>query len=318
MKLPKHHYIPVFYLKEWTRPGGRLTEFSRPAGSNVVPRNTSPTGTGYVRGLYRLEHMSGDAAEAFERLFFSMVDNLAKDSLDILLRRRMVPFNDRSRSAWTRFVLGMLFRNPERISATRKYIEDMTLSNYDKDKVLYDAQKADDDPEYLEYLVRNSTYMAIDWTKGMLESPTLGPHMSNMIWSVRDVAGAGLTLFTSERPVVMTNGLGYDWSNLVMPISPTKVFMATNTKKVMDDLKAMPVMQFVIGCNTKVLRYAQRYAWSINDDQINVARRHLSLESAVSRMFFEAPSRRPAALSERPISPASTPNPLSTSLGTAI
>jgi hypothetical protein len=78
MKLPKHHYIPVFYLNEWTRPDGRLTEFSRPTGKDVIPRNTSPKGTGYVRGLYRLDHLAGDAAEAYERLFFSMVDNTAK------------------------------------------------------------------------------------------------------------------------------------------------------------------------------------------------------------------------------------------------
>jgi hypothetical protein len=134
MKLPKHHYIPVFYLREWANDGGRLVEFSRPTGKEVQPRLTAPKGTGYVRRLYRLNHLSGDAAEAFERFFFSLVDNLAKDNLDILLDRRRVPFDGRRRSAWSCFVLGMFFRNPERLASARKYIEDFTLDNYEQDK----------------------------------------------------------------------------------------------------------------------------------------------------------------------------------------
>jgi Protein of unknown function (DUF4238) len=54
MKLPKHHYIPVFYLREWVDSKNRLMEFSRPTRKEVKARDTAPTGTGYVRGLYRM------------------------------------------------------------------------------------------------------------------------------------------------------------------------------------------------------------------------------------------------------------------------
>ena len=46
MKLPKHHYIPVFYLREWVDSKNRLMEFSRPTGKEVKARDTAPTGTG--------------------------------------------------------------------------------------------------------------------------------------------------------------------------------------------------------------------------------------------------------------------------------
>jgi hypothetical protein len=292
MKLPKHHYIPVFYLREWAQPDGRLLEFSRPTGNDVKTRPTSPTGTGYVRGLYRLDHLSGDAAEAYEKFFFSLVDNRAKDGLDILLGRSAAKWNDHSRTAWSQFVLGMLFRNPERIAATRKFIEDFTLENSDKDQADYEAQRKPGDPDYLEYLVRNVAYTTVDWTKGMLLSPKLGQHMNNMFWSVRDVSDGGLKLFTSDRPVVMTNGLGYDWSNLVMPISPTKAFIATNSRERYREMHAMRTTEFTSKCNEKILRYAQKFAWNTDDLQINAARRNLSAESDVSRMFFDAPPLR--------------------------
>jgi hypothetical protein len=138
-------------------------------------------------------------------------------------------------TAWSQFVLGMLFRNPERIAATRKFIEDFTLENSEKDQAEYEAQRRPDDPDYLEYLVRNVAYATVDWTKDMLLSSRLGQHMNNMFWSVRDVSDGGLTLFTSDRPVVMTNGLGYDWSNLVMPISPIIAFIAANSRERRDE-----------------------------------------------------------------------------------
>src|SRR5580692_1218431 len=46
----KHHYIPVFYSKEWAGPDGRLCEYSRPYDV-VKPKRVHPDGTGYVRGL---------------------------------------------------------------------------------------------------------------------------------------------------------------------------------------------------------------------------------------------------------------------------
>ena len=60
----------------------------------------------------------------------------------------------------------------------------------------------------------------------------------------------------------------------------------------MNGLHAMKTIEFVSLSNSKVLRYAQKYAWNTNDDQINVARRNLSADADVSRTFFDAPPLR--------------------------
>ena len=111
MKLPKHHYIPVFYLKQWTDAEGRLYEFSRPTAGDVKARDCGPKGTGYVRGLYRLEYLDEERAERFERIFFGQVDSLAKQGLDVCLQGMPQEWDIDLRSAWSRFILGMLFRN---------------------------------------------------------------------------------------------------------------------------------------------------------------------------------------------------------------
>jgi hypothetical protein len=154
IKLPKHHYVPVFYLREWAKPDGRLTEFSRPTGRGVKARPAGPRGTGYVRGLYRFDGESEEVSEAFERLFFSTVDNLAKEALDIHLGRSQAPWNGGSRSAWSRFIIGMLYRNPERIAGLRRHIEDIALDNYEASEAEYKAKVKLGDPSYLDYLVK--------------------------------------------------------------------------------------------------------------------------------------------------------------------
>jgi hypothetical protein len=186
----------------------------------------------------------------------------------------------------------LLFRNPERIAATRKYIEDYVLDRYKEDQLAYEAQKAENDPEYLEYLIRTVSFQALDWTRNILEHSKITPHLNGMIWAVRDLSGCGLTLFTSDRPVVMTNGLAHSWANIVVPLGPFKAFVATNSHETLRQIKEMPRIDFIRTCNEKVLRYAQKYAWNRDDNQINAAKRHLSIESEVSRTFFDAPPLR--------------------------
>jgi hypothetical protein len=79
----KHHYLPVFYLKQWAGTDGRLCEFSRPYKS-VEPRRTHPDGTGYVRGLYKIEGLPPQTMNVIETKFLKPADGLASDALKAL------------------------------------------------------------------------------------------------------------------------------------------------------------------------------------------------------------------------------------------
>lgn len=287
-KLPKHHYVPVFYLREWAQADGKLAEFSRPTGSDVKARPAGPKGTGYVRGLYRFEAETEEIAEAFERLFFGAVDSSAKKALDIHLGRSKVKWNPENRSAWSRFMIGMLYRNPERIAGLRKYIEDIALDNYEAGKAEYDAQTKPGDPPYLDYLVKKTTFDAIEWTQTIMSNEKIGLHLNHMRWSVRDVSDSGVKLFTSDRPILMTNGLIGAKAHLVMPINPYKVFVACNTKEIEDELFAIGSTDFAKGCNRNILRYAQKYAWNVDDQFINRANEHLAIDAVAGEAFFLA------------------------------
>lgn len=294
-ELPKHHYIPVFYLREWANDRGRLVEFSRPTGAHVAARPCGPKGTGYVRGLYRLHATDEERAEAFERYFFQFVDNQAKDALDMLLRRKPERWNDKTRSAWTRFLMGMIFRNPERIEAVRVYAEQVALDHMDEAVVEYLTNNKDDSG-FLDALQAAVVFNAVQWTQTTMNSQNIGNHILNMRWKTRDITQTGLTFFTSDRPLIMTNGMTHEHSHLAIPISPTMLFLAFNTSSVEDRIMSMSQMELLSATNSTVLKYAKRYAWNTDDRQINKAKRWLSVESdQIEDYFLHAPR---AALAE--------------------
>jgi hypothetical protein len=110
----KHHYIPVFYSKEWAGSDGRMCEYSRPF-EIVKPRRVHPDGTGYVRGLYSVPHNDARTSEFIEREFLKITDNEASRVLQMLNRREQIEWTSETRSAWSRFIISLLIRNPENV-----------------------------------------------------------------------------------------------------------------------------------------------------------------------------------------------------------
>jgi len=259
----------------------------------VIPRRTSPKGTGFVRGLYRLDAHNEEASEAFERIFFGQVDNLAKLALDMLHKRVKTNWTTQVRSAWSRFLMGMLFRNPERIAATQKTLEEVALLHYETGEAEYNLDRGPDDPEFLESLVRQIAFNTVEWTADIMDSVRLGEFVTGMRWTVKDISDSGMTFFTSDRPIVMTNGLAGEEGHLVMPISPQRAFIACSSEAKEQQLhRGFSSLEFARATNRSILRYAQRFAWHTDDTYINRAKEHLAIESHVSELFFAGAPRR--------------------------
>ncbi|MDF0584735.1 DUF4238 domain-containing protein [Bradyrhizobium yuanmingense] len=294
-ELPKHHYIPVLYLKQWAKADGRFTEFSRPAGrSEVEPRGTGARGTGYQRGLYRLtrEGIPEELAEAVERKFMQAVDNRAKDALNKILANRD-DWTLKTRSDWSRFVSGLLFRVPERVMSARKYLEDFWLDDHERHLAEYNAQKAEGAPEFLDYVVDSIARETLEFTMKQIDNQRIGTKLNSMRWLTVDMSSAGRPLFTSDRPVIMSNGLSDRESHLVIPVSPTKLFIATNNAEMERELsRVIPARELVKMCNRHVIRRAQKYAWNRDDTEMEFVRKHLSQEADLDELFWRTQPQR--------------------------
>ncbi len=61
-----------------------------------------------------------------------------------------------------------------------------------------------------------------------------------MRWMATGVSGAEpLAYLTSDRPVIMTNGLAHTEAHIALPISPTAFFLATRTDAILNQIKSI-------------------------------------------------------------------------------
>ena len=110
-----HHYIPVFYLRRWIGYDLCLCAYSRPY-DRVKAIRKHPSATGFAEDLYAVPGADAETERHLERRFFLVADNRAAQALKIIESGPGVQLRDTLRSAWSRFLVTLLFRNPEAVS----------------------------------------------------------------------------------------------------------------------------------------------------------------------------------------------------------
>jgi hypothetical protein len=100
-----------------------------------------------------------------------------------------------------------------------------------------------------------------------INSTQIGEFMNNMHWSVCDVSKSKYRFLTSDRPIVMSDGLGYATSNLAVPVGPTVLFVATNNVETQKAISAMAVKDIVHNANKQIVRNAVKYVWALDHSQ---------------------------------------------------
>ena len=277
----KHHYIPVFYSSEWAGPDGRVCEFSRPYDA-VKPKRVHPDGTGYVRGLYTVPHNDPRVTEFIEREFFKTTDNGAARVLRILKSGQQITWTTDTRSAWSRFIISLMLRNPEyvaRMAAVVVGFFDPTSTELN-DK--YRQIRRPDDPEtYEEYIAKTghpagrASAIAM---QTIIDSPRMGGHLNEMRWSVVTFTNAKHSLLTSDRPIIMTNGIVKSRDHLALPIGPLSLFVATNTIEAENIIKSMDPKQLMEQVNDRVASQARKFVYGTDDKQLRFVANRLGRE----------------------------------------
>jgi hypothetical protein len=295
----KHHYLPVFYLKRWAGRDRRLCEYSRPW--NVVkPRMTSPSGTGYERDLYTIDGLPPETSQLLERRFMKAVDQGASDTLDKLLDGSDLSIlNVDQKSAWSRFIMSLIQRNPEKISWITRAVTEHYDQRLAEVEATYDAlHRSNDPPTFGEYKARMNpnarAMLKAKLLQTIVDLPTVGRAINEMIWGVATLNDLRPRFLTSDRPVVMTNGIGFEMSHIIMPISPRMLFVAVNTPSKLECLRqALREGTLLDHVNHTVAAQAQRFVYFCDDSQLPFIEDRLGLYPA--QFIAPAQSALPSA-----------------------
>src|SRR5579863_8249243 len=118
MSTPRdHHFLPVFYLKQWTRSkDGKLFEYTVKHTNELVEKLVGPRGTGYQTDLYTFPDLPPNQAQYFEKHVLDYVDRHAAKALRMNLGIEKENWDSLTLSSWSRFILGLTLRHPDVIA----------------------------------------------------------------------------------------------------------------------------------------------------------------------------------------------------------
>jgi len=267
----KHHYLPVFYLRQWSGADGRLCEFSCPYGA-VKPRFTHPDGTGYMRGLYRIEGLPPETMNVIETQFLMPTDGSASDAMKALAAGKPFPKPVQMRHAWVRFILSLMLRYPEAIDGMKRRLRENV------GKVYAETRKETDPATFEEYeaqmgndeMARLHGKLLMDL---MLDS-RMGRLIFGMHWGVISFSRAEHTLLTSDRPVI-SNVFPLSANHVCLPIGPQRVFFACATEAADKEMQRQDPRTIMRVMNDEIAKRAFRYVYGDNARQLRFVENRL-------------------------------------------
>jgi hypothetical protein len=259
----KHHYIPVFYLKQWAGADGRLCQYSRPY-NQVKPKRVHPDGTGYVRGLYAIDDTDPAIVNAVETMFLKPSDGLAHEALHYLLREQPFP-KPQMRTSWSRFVLSLMIRYPEAVAIMK------TQLRANVEKVYLETKKPEDPPSFAEYeasiktneLARLHGKLIMD----LMQDSRMGRLIFGMHWGVVKFSRHQHTLLTSDRPIA-SNIFPISANHLCLPMSPTGLFFACDTQRAENEFRQLDPAHIMLTVNNAVASQGHTYVYGTDDTQL--------------------------------------------------
>ena len=271
----KHHYLPCFYLRHWAAVDGRLCEFSRPH-KTVATRRTHPAGTGYEVDLYRDDSLPSEHRSWLEDGFLKPVDQLASDAHRLLLADHIDEMSIEMRSAWSRFVISLVQRNPEKIAWIKDKWRREFARAVGKLEGDYDSRRQPaDPPTFEEFRNRVGLDIGVKQLQALIDLRKTGAVINQMVWRTVKYERLTKPLLTSDRPVIMTDGLVHDHSHIVMPISPWHLFVAFTSAETERRLRALGPGELARRSNDKVASQAKKYVYGTDDNQLRFVENRL-------------------------------------------
>jgi Protein of unknown function (DUF4238) len=268
----KHHYLPIFYQKRWAgADDGRVCVYSKPHKEPRALRR-HPSQVGFEYDLYKFPGLDFAAASHLERQFFLTADNDAAEALSVLVSPDWSKLNQRLMSGWTRFVMSLIHRTPEAVKRLFDAVVQHTEISERTFEENYATLRLPDEPATYEEYRKIRPYnpagiMAVQLIQKVIDSQFVGNHFIRMKWSVLTVKSA-YPLLTSDRPIVMTNGISRSEAHVAIPIGPQKLFVAANEQSTIQKLIDLKTDALALAVNDLVVRQSHSFCIGTDDRQL--------------------------------------------------
>src|SRR5262249_41018510 len=103
----------------------------------------------------------------------------------------------------------------------------------------------------------------------------VGSTIFNMHWTRHVLKNSKFQLLTSDRPIIMPLGLGDPRASIVLPVSPSVVFVAAHDRVFASWLAGQKDPELAKAFNKAVVCQARKFVWATDDSQLEFVRRHI-------------------------------------------
>lgn len=265
----RHHFLPVFYLKNWCDEG-RLVEFSIPFKS-VKPKRVHPKATGFIDRLYAIEGLPGEVSFEVEKSFLSPVNSRAATALSSLLRGEQV--TPQEREAWARFIMTLLMRMPAEIDLLKELVRKIEIEAADGlSQMLLRHIPAEHQKECelaIQTYKQNTQERLIRQMLRAMSHEKVISQIAGMHWATLDLQAAPNELLVSDRPVVIhKSDSAIGETVMALPVGPRKLFAAATKPSFIKELRNAPNKKVAEAINLEVVSAASRFVYGRSDRQL--------------------------------------------------
>ncbi|RRH92933.1 DUF4238 domain-containing protein [Mesorhizobium tamadayense] len=303
----KHHFLPVFYLKEWAGADGKIVQFSRPnlRDGLVKPLRRHPSAVGYIDRLYAAEGLPEKVSNLFETEFTRPVDTEAAAAMRRLMRGQFdVDATPKEVVAWIKFMLSLMMRMPADIKRLKHYVKHDWFSDRPSLEAIFKRSGMQGNPQTVEDYQRllGPTFYeraAMVALSGMIQAEVAIRAVGDLQWTVTNVYG-DREFLTSDRPLVASVAMNGPKAHMILPIGPHRVFLATKTEEFRRQLVDRPAWDFVTSVNKHVVNNATDYIYGSNGAALRFVQKHMG--KLREQTFLERINDRRMAEIAKPLS----------------
>lgn len=263
----RHHYIPQFYLRQWTGQDGHLERYTKPIPTKLEIKRVSTKAVGWWDDLYRAPEHDPHKDQFLEWGFFSELDDRTARVLRKLNETQIPPLSAEDISTWSVFLMSLMHRTPEGLAAykeTGARIYDETITEI---RPQYEDLREPDDPETVEEyealltpedrersLMRNFA--------AVIANPNIGSFLNSLHWAVFDRPEGCPDYLLSDDPLVRTNGLKKSGGHIAIPVSARSLAVGAYETTFLDELRRMEPRDLVRQMNVYIVEGARHFVVS--------------------------------------------------------
>jgi hypothetical protein len=271
----KHHYIPEFYTKRWAvADDSKVCQFTLHS-MGVSPNRKAPAAIGYLEDLYAIPGAPPEISAYLEARYFRQTDQEGCLALDALLSGKLNQMSASLKIGWARFMMSLLHRTPEKIIWYGKVWKGMHAEAAVDARA--EIERNNGDLSQLADFEETFAASFVQVLQNIMDSTLIGQHLVNMRWGVIKLH-QHQRLMTSDRPLLIMNGLQRPDAQVAIPLSPSDLFIATNKEDILQQAGEMNSKELSEQSNHHIVSQAERYVYSADDSQLRFVSKRLGRE----------------------------------------